>query len=259
MAIIFKDAPGGGGGGGDLFNMDLSSGAQSLAGFDAVSGSSEIGVSWSRSYSSTGGPSNGPYYRFTQLYDASQQNATPDGYGGNYYLGWGVDMGAGNVPSTGQSRFVRLRVRLGSTTNNRAINENDGSSPAVTRTKLFIFGDGDTGRTILELQGTPDQSTWDVRISRDGGSQGEVAVNIGDWINVQTETVCGAGGALKMWVNNNTYASPNVNATGLAMGAGQYRFFGLGYYTNRMVASDGVCLIDFGACEIGTTFSSTWN
>ncbi|WP_291988321.1 hypothetical protein [Luteitalea sp.] len=239
--------------GGVIFAADFSS-AVPLAGFDGVSGEAELGVTMSRTHLPTGGPSGGPAYRFTWLHDPAQVNAG-DGYGGEYYLGWGVDLGT--APTAGQSRFMRLRLRVVSGSNARTLDSSDGTASTVAM-KVFIMGDGASGRPILELLCNRDASVATLRPARDGAGYGDNTITIGSWASVQMEAVAGAGGALRLWINNNTYASPDEEQTGLSMGAATWDQFGCGYYSNRMIASDGSFGLELADLEVGTAFDAAW-
>ncbi len=244
------------GGGGDVFQADFSSGAQPNAGFAGVSGSAEHGVVITKTYTASGGPGGVPTYRYDYLHDASQLDVG-NGYGGEFYLGWGVDMGA--APGSGVARYIRLKFRVVSGSNCRAHDSFDGTSPVAMRTKLYILGDGASGRSIIDVECEPDASTYRIRMQRDGGTEGEVTgLGIGTAYNVQVEAVSGASGSLRIWVNNNTYGSPNAESLGLSMGAATWDQFGFGYYSNRMITSSGSFGLEYWAAEVGTTFDASW-
>lgn len=244
------------GSGGDLFTMDLSSGAVPTAGFDAVSGAGELGVSITKTHLPTGGPTGGGAYRFTWIYDAAQQDLA-NGWGGQFYYGWGVDMGT--APGSGVSRFVRFRLRVVAGSNCRGTDWSDGSGPAMVSAKLAILGDGASGRAILELRCFPDTTAYDIRPARDGAGYGTNGANIGDWVDIQMEAVSGASGLLRLWINNNVQGSPDEEQTGLSMGAATWNNFAAGYYCVNGIASDGTFAIDIGGMEVGTTFDASWH
>lgn len=244
------------GSGGDLFTMDLSSGAVPDAGFDGTAGDAELGVSITRTHLPTGGPTGGGAYRFTWIYDPTQQDA-PNGWGGQFYYGWGVNMGS--APGSGVSRFVRFRLRVVAGSNCRGTDWSDGSGPAMVSAKLAILGDGASGRAILELRCFPDTTAYEIRPARDGAGYGTNGANIGDWVDIQMEAVSGASGLLRLWINNNVQGSPDEEQTGLSMGAATWNNFAAGYYCVNGIASDGTFAIDIGGMEVGTTFDASWH
>jgi len=245
--------------GGDLFTMDMSSGAQSLAGFTGTSGDAELGVVVNRTYVAGAGPSGQAVYRFNFLHDAAQQNAGA-GWGGEHYLGWGADVGV--APAQGVTRYTRFRMRMGATNNYNALDSATGAA-GETIHKIVIIGDGNPGRTIVQVNGQPDD-TFALRGQLGGGSETEVLGLLRNtWYNVQVETVTGstaisADGSLKLWINNNTYASPSRSATGLVISAAGYDNVAFGYYNNRGIASDGVYSIDLTNFEYATAFDAGW-
>lgn len=244
------------GSGGDLFTMDLSSGAVPNAGFDGTSGDEELGVSITRTHLPTGGPTGGGAYRFEWIYDAAQQDA-PNGWGGQFYYGWGVDLGT--APGDGVSRFVRFKLRVVAGSNCRGTDWTDGSGPAMTSSKLVILGDGASGRMILELRCFPDTAAYELRPARDGGGYGTNTATIGDWVAIQMEGVTGASGLLRLWIDNNVQGSPDEEQTGLSMGAATWDQFAAGYYCVNGIASDGTFAIDIGGIEVSTTFDAGWS
>jgi hypothetical protein len=242
------------GGPGVIFAADFSASAVPNAGFDGVSGSDELGVTMTRTHLPTGGPSGGPAYRFDWVHDSAQNNAG-DGYGGEYYLGWGVDLGT--APGSGVARYIRLRLRVVAGSNGRTIDSLDGTDSTIAM-KVFILGDGASGRPILELRCFRDNPDYELRPARDGAGYGTNTATIGDWVSIQVEAVSGAGGSLKMWLDNNDYAAPDEVQTGLSMGAATWDQFGLGYYTNRMIASDGAFGVEYADVQVATEFDAGW-
>lgn len=247
--------------GADIFTMDVSAGAANLAGFDGTSGDGEIGVTMTRTHLPTGGPTGGGAYRFTWVHDASQNNAGA-GYGGEYYLGWGVDTGV--APSVGSLYYTRLRFRIVAGSTCAALDSADGTA-SYAGVKALIVGDGASGRTILEVRafpenwgGPPGPVTAEIRPAADGAGYGSFAITLGTWYSVQIETLTGAGGHLRLWGNNNVYASPDIEQTGLAMGAATYDQVGFGYYSNRMIASGASFGMEYSAFEVATTFDAGW-
>jgi hypothetical protein len=238
-----------------LFAMDTSGGAEPLAGFDGTSGDANLGVRVDRTLETSGGPTgSAAFYRFTFLYDATLAT-NPPFYGGEFYRGWGVDVGS--APSSGESRYTRIKFRVSG--NGRAIDQNTGEPNGHgMQDKLLIIGDGAAGRTILSVFADYDGSTFDIRTGRDAEAQISITLTRNVWYSLQICTVCGNGGSVTVWVNNNTEGSPDDTATGINMGASQYDQVAVGYYANRMIQSSGSYVTDVAAFAYGTTFDNTW-
>lgn len=240
-----------------LFQMDASAGAQSTAGFDAITGD-RYGITIARTYDGTGGPSGVPAYRFSWIHDPlNTVCGAPDFCGGEFDFGWYAD--TGTAPTSGQSRYARFAFRVVSGSNCEAKDSLDGTDPTRLIYKMIILGDGADGRTIVELRCDAPGTTFSVRLSQDGDGVGDVTgLTQGTWYYVQTQTVVGTGGSLRMWVNNDTEGSPDVVATGRDMGAAQYDLVGFGAYSNRQIGVDGIFAVDYSAFEYATTFDSAW-
>lgn len=239
-----------------LFQMDTSSGAAPLAGFDTTEGDAEVGVVVDRTRVAGAGPDGQDVYRFDFLHDASQLNVG-SAYGGEFYLGWFKDVGA--PPTAGDSRFARFRFKVSTATTFEAINSSTGASSQIIH-KLLILGDGATGRTIVSVHGDVASGTFELQVGRDGGGNLKFPGLLRNtWYDVQVETVTGGSGSITAWINNDTYASPDGTVTGLAMGAALYDWFAFGYYNNRMLAaSPAVYSIDLTDAVYATTFDSAW-
>lgn len=237
--------------------MDMSSGASPLAGFDEVEGLAEYGVVVNRTREVGAGPSGQDVYRFTFLHDASQMNSG-SAYGGEHYLGWTVDVGS--TPASGDSRFGRLRFKVSADSNLLAINSSSGADAQIIH-KIVIVADGGAARTIISLHGD-GLGGFTMQVGKNGEGNIHVdGLSVGTDYDLQWETRLHTSGSayLKVWINNNTYASPTGTATGLTMSPASYNLFSVGFYNNRMLASDGVYVIDLCDAEYGTAFDATWS
>lgn len=239
-----------------IFAMDMSAGAVPLAGYDGISGPGELGIVVNRTYLPTGGPSGQPAYDFDHIYSAAQDNPA-NGWGGEYYVGWGVTRGG--IPAAGESRFLRFRFRIRPDANFGAIDSQDGSQ-VLTQHKLFILADGGTTRTILSVHGWPG-NTFEMQLGRNG--EGNIHTgNIllpGVWYHVQTETnISSPNGYLRLWINNNNFASPNFQATGISFLPANYNFLGFGYYNNRMTSATGIYGLRMLDAIYDDAFDNTW-
>lgn len=229
------------------------------AGFDNVIGGSELGVSISKTHLPAGGPAGDGAFRFTWIYDAAQQNATPDYWGGEFYYGW-TETGR-TAPSNGDNRYARFHFRVLSGSNCLAINSLDGGQPEPMRTKILIVGDGGDGRTIASIECTNGVGTYDLYLQNDGGTVGiESGLAFDTWYSVQVRTLISSvgSGSMSMWLNNDTFGSPDQTQGSLTTGTTTYDTVGLGYYSNRNVTSSGTFSMEFAKLEYADTFDASW-
>lgn len=256
MVVVFGTVASNASPGGDLFEMDMSSGAQTLAGFDSER-TSDSGVTFTKSYQATGGPGGTPAYRITSLHDAAQAATGASVFwGGEYYSGWNVDVGA--APASGDTRYTRFYVRVLGGSNFRFINSQDGTQPEPGGCKLIIVGDGESGRTIVETNGDPDVGSYSLRLARDGGNYGTYSASLDTWYAIQVRTVTGPSGSVAMWVNNDDVNSPDFDSGSTSMGFAAYDGIGFGYYQNRMVTNTGTYTYELAGLQYATAFDPAW-
>lgn len=246
-----------------LFSMDYSASADPNAGWTAESTS--LGP-FTRTRVASGGPAGQDAYDLAQYYSPTFR---PEFFGGQFRWGW-----AGNVetsdPARGVARFYRFRLRFSATTNFRGIDWGDGTSPSSMTNKLLMVGDGGAEsrcRVIVEYRGVPDAGNLlRLRINIDGGVD---AVDTGPWplntwLNVQIEAKSSTNmstpdGYFRMWVNNNSYASPSANRPTITLSQANWRFVRLGAYASNGLMADGVHTIRLADFQAAESFDSGWN
>jgi len=250
-------------GGDNLFTMDVSSGAQSLAGFDSIRDAAELGVSINRTYEASGGPSGQGAYRWDYIHDPAQQDA-PNAWGGQFYYGWQVD--TGSAPAQGSVRYVRWRMKFSASTNFRSVSWDDGSTPSAFQNKLIIHADGEaSSRTIISYLSQDDQATWDLIIGKGGGNEVlHTGLAKNTWYNMQVRIQSGSSAPATdaiyaLWVNNNVFASPTESATGFALETTGGDQWGVGYFSNHNISATGIVSWTITNVEIGPTFRTDWN
>jgi hypothetical protein len=155
--------------------------------FDSVFGESdiELGNEVVLTPNATGGPQNRPYVRYT----IDNTPKTEFGYG------WAKENPYPGL-TTGQSLFIRW--------SHRWIDDYD-------QTQKFISVVAQE-RNILVFQ--PWESTIALRSAQDGGLDCQTAEIplLDQWIDAQWEIRFGDSGYVKIWYNNNDYASPDAQA-----------------------------------------------
>ncbi len=246
-----------------LFTMDLSSGAQEHAGWDAITGTGDRPAKWDMAFVTNGWASGLNGYRLFQNY-------TGEGapfYGGQFSWGWYTFVAAGD-PARGVARYYRWRQRFSSTTNFQAA---DPVAPSLVSNKILMVGNTCTDapcRVIVNYVGDP---CWcrasHLRIQIDGGENPGTTpftIPVNTDLNIQVEIVTAttgssANGGYKLWMNNNTYASPDATVQRIQLNPDNHRLVALGAYENGGLYVTGVHEFMVGGFEVATTFDSAWN
>lgn len=183
--------------------------------------------------------------------DAFQVTWTPGAGVSEFYLGHNVEL---SDFSAGTSRFFRWFEYHASSNNYRA---GDGGGMIIKRLLLGIAGD----RMILNTNGTRDGSP-DIQAIFDGTVS---VLNMADftkgtWHAIQVEVVFGTTPVIKVWIDNDTYASPSGSITNDPDTATEadngYTDFGM--YSNDSLDATGLVQIKDSAFRVATTFDSSW-
>ena len=219
-------------------------------------------ASWSRAALSGGGYGGADALKLTQIYNNDGQ------FGGDF--GWGNNLDTGADPGQGATRFFRFRVKWDTNPDFQCRDQGDGSDIPYCKIKLVIFGTSCTGghcRVIVTSESAvPDNDTVKFYLAVDGG---DFQVQTGfyaseDWLHIQVEadsatTVSSNDGNMKIWVNNDTYASPTTTSANIDLETGDgWDAVRVGAYVNQGLQADGAQNIIISHFEIATTFDSTW-
>jgi hypothetical protein len=231
-----------------LFRMDTSTAAWPEAGFPWTV-ADEIESRWSRQLVPGAGPQGQNVAQLTELPGAPQH-------------GWGWHGHVVPDLAQGGTRFYRWRHRVTAASNCLHTPSN----------KLLIIGQGCQGgrcRVIVQPKCNP-QRMVQYNFQIDGGvyqMETGYVYPVGTWLNVQLETrtsstESAADGALRLWVNNNNYASPTIQNTGLQLSSGgtesSYIIFG-GYNNAGDVPSGSTNVQQYTDFQIATTFDGAWS
>jgi hypothetical protein len=248
-----------------VFEMDYSSGAADLAGWNAGPDEAAYATGeMTTSRQAAIGPASEDGYRHTMV-----TPGTPPG--GNFSFGWRTDFGSVAPFAYGDSVFFRFKYRHPSGVNGRYYNE-EGVLTESGAVKVIIANDGSsstTSRFILtthvENYGTP-QYFW--RLQKGGGvDSGDSATYNVDtsWHALQLElqyssSANAADGAYRLWRDNTTQGSPTIAVTGIVLNADvNPGYIQWGAYANRNVYSDGVYGRDECAFAIADAFTAGWS
>jgi hypothetical protein len=208
----------------------------------------------------TGGPSGQPCIEIAQLSALGQSD-----FGGQFV--WGHDVVLASPPS---SYFLRFRLRVNAPasgkTNFRGASWSAGGGVVRSRNKFIIVGG--SPRWIINLDGRLSAETdngqtfaagqWNWEVIQDGsGPTLSPGYNTGTWYNVQMEIDNVGSPRIKIWMNNMVYASPVLTHTA-AGGPSNPGYFGLGYFNNDGLQTDGQYTYRHADLEVGSTFSTTW-
>ena len=205
------------------FTMDMSAGAQSLAGWPDVRNDEAgipvfYGTIWDMTYDATGGPDGIPIYRQRHIGGSA---------GSGFYSGWqtttaGDALCSENIPTQGVSRFGRLIFRYVPTNNFRC-----GGPGTNCNFKVIIHADScandsnggnNACRAILELRGQSSVGLYAMRLAIGGGDIPATTGTVyepGTWYWIQYEmdsstTTSSADGCFKIWINNQDYGNPTA-------------------------------------------------
>lgn len=215
-----------------------------------------------RTHLPTGGPGGGPAWEFRQRYAPQVE-----GYGGEFYWGWNGHIEATDPPQ-GARRFYRWRLYFDPATNWRGLYWQDGRDITITN-KILMVGDGcgrNRCRIIVSYRGRPDGQTAGIRVALDGGDSPtpEVTLGKGQWLDLQIEadsstTTSSNDGAFKIWLNNNNYAQPTAQITGIQLNPVNWRYVFLGAYNNNGLAADGVQTFRVAGFTASAGFDAAWH
>ena len=231
-------------------------------GADSLGNETHLNVFWSRSYQTGVGPNGEDAYRITHI-------GTTDTAQEYYHMGlhWGV-------PAVGQNtcRYFREMIRF-----NAPIDWNDDAGGRFGMKHVMWGQDGtnDSSRGIYNLRSDltvpgdvhePSQVLIRVEKNVDGGNTRTDVHDLtsATWYYVQIEmctsvTSGSSDASIKVWVNNNTYASPTAqNGAGFAWPALDLNLVRLGFYGESLGVS-GDAQYDIAKFEYDDQFSTNWN
>lgn len=257
MGIFFVRSADGGGGGTIIDSLDYSIAATS-SNNGWTPRSVDHGVKWTQSRVAGGGPQGQDCYEIDQIPDTS---GSPP-YGGDFSYGHGKTI---TPHLNGASRFYRWRMRYASTCDFNALDISTGASEQVVVNKFLIVGDSSILNSRFIVQGDAQPTIgWLLSIQIDGGvptPTPRYALDV--WKDVQIELIYSsaldvADGGFKIWMDENTYASPTASRTGIVMNRPASGSLSWGYM-NRGLASGAVHTWRHADFTIATAFHGTWN
>lgn len=208
-------------------------------------------IHYTNSASATGGPGNRSWLRQTHhVAEVHEQ----------YYHGW-EKLGLASL-SQGQSRFFRWRLRVGAGFNATGVED-------AWTSKFIIWGDGQVdGSERIMVHVAPRFVAEDFHISLGENISSErtpdYELTKGSWqsiqMEVQTSTTSSTDdGEFRVWINNDTYASPTEDFVGVSLNAEAMDNFRFGFYCNATLATGGECVLDFAQIQVATFFDDAWH
>lgn len=164
-------------------------------------------------------------------------------------------------PATGVARYYRY-YEWHHASNNFAAQNQDGSSSVVWRLKRMIIGNGGGGNRVI-INSNAEAGAVHVEGIIDGSSVGSSGdMSLGAWHAIQIEVIYNSPGSstIKVWVDNDTYASPTFTVTYAATIPTNSGTVGFGRYSNHRLRTSGDQFIyREAAFSVASTFSSSWN
>jgi hypothetical protein len=231
----------------DIFTADYSS---DLGNWGSQSGTTTYRI---QARVATAGP---------QSLDAFEVARVSDVYDGQHYSGHDISL---SNYAQGVSRFYRWYEWHDPDNNyncntQEAIPEYNG----ILRHKRIILGDnggGSAQRMILNVdvdRGGTALPYIGVIFDGDAATEtGTFAKNT--WVAIQAEVRWSATASyIKVWLNNDTYASPTITHTVGAKTPSGNGYTGFGFYTNNGSEVGGIHTWRDAAFRVATTFDSAW-
>lgn len=237
-----------------FFSMNYSSSAYPNAGWTAW----PTNASWSRTLLTGAGPSGQNVAELRQL-----PNPGGGDFGGQFNWGWSGNIEASDPPA-GAKRYYRWRMYFTPESNFQGLAWGDGNAGDITN-KLLLVGQGCSAepcRVILTYRtDRANQRVGYFRLQIDGGAQlvDTGAYPKGQWLNVQVELTAGSAGGYKIWINNNNYASPTAQKTGIQLNSQNWKYVWFGGFNNDGLQSGGIHTYRQTDFQAATTFDSNWN
>lgn len=241
-------ASGGGGGGegpavGELFSTRWST---ELGGFDTYVGDESEGTDYARSLVTNGGPGGAVNAARLALI-----------VGGAAEDNWGWRVTIANQ-TNGVPRYFAFYVKPAATNNYVAAD----SGRVINKT--LILGDSGTGaRMILNVQGILNGGPQ-ISCIFDGldppldTNEVTSPYTDGEWISIQMEVTFGSGSAgIKIWINNDTYASPDLETSSGSFTNTASGEISLGSYHNDSITTGGVFTHDYSHFDVSASFDNT--
>lgn len=265
----------GGGGVGVIFSEPFT--AADFPNYEGTAMSTD--ARWTRSALTGDSPVSGDSIQYEHL------SSGIGSFGGDYGFGTNYDLSSlsASFPAQGGNLYLRWRFKISSDTNWQGRDQSDGSDVNYIRTKTVMWpnaGDDSTGMRVVihtENQNSPITGQYLFRLGSGSTNwQTLYSWTRGSWYHLQVEiktstTTLASDGELRLWVNNNTYASPTqqkngsggtlVNAvTGqdLRMSTFVGGNLRIGAYENNGLQSDGIHKQHFANFEVATEFDPDW-
>lgn len=157
-------------------------------------------------------------------------------------------------PSNGVARYYRYYEW------HHASNTFTANGSVVWRLKRMIIGDGGGGDRVI-INSNAEAGAIHLEGIIDGSSVSSSGnMSLGTWHAVQIEVIYNASptaSTVKVWLDNDTYASPTFTVTHVAAVPSNNGVVGYGRYSNHTLAS-GQYIFREAAFRVATTFDSNW-
>lgn len=174
---------------------------------------------------------------------------------------WGFDAPVEAAFPTEASRFLRMRFRMLSGNDYRAVSWADGTSARCV--DKFILLGGGTGRWIINAEGEAENATtWGWSLQIDGGVHKVERFGLvnGQWYSIQLELRYGSSACAKLWIDDMSYAAPWLQTSAFAQAPpAQYsNSWRIGGFNNNGLQVGGQFSLEHAELEIGTNFDPNW-
>jgi hypothetical protein len=253
-------------GGEILFAHDYTIGAYPNAGWGSARSDNQA---ITRSFLSAGCSDGSDAVRHTMAYYDGTVTGGGTTYGGDFHFG-NDNTSLLDWDTWGESFFYRGRWRFSAGTDFDGRDQGDGSAGSLWRIKVALFGNNSTvsdSRIIPGFEGYPLAGGgiyWQYyvgiedQITRTGNE-----TIMGDWFDFQVEFRYSSApdvedGWVKIWINNNTYESPDGVDTTVRLNLPDTETISQGYINNG-IANGSELVFDHCGIEIGTEFDATWH
>ncbi len=172
-----------------------------------------------------------------------------------FYMGWGT-----SIPqvSTGESRYIRLRMRIVSPVNPSGVGD-------LWTDKFIILGDGSdsSSRVIVELRPNMQDNGLETRIQKNiAGDEARtplLPLPADQLLSLQFEARSGSSGRVAVWLNNNNYGSPSRTSPNFNLPASAWNNIRVGYYSNASLSSSGRITFELTDVQIDDQFDPNWS
>lgn len=254
-------AGGGGGGTSPLFEMNISSGASPSYGWSGGQVVPDNAI-WTYTFRSGGGPGG------RNAVEISRENRSTCPGVGNQPGKFGYfGTGESPAPGGGVSRFYRLYMRVETGSVFAFYDWSDCSNGNGGDKVIEVQNGSANGRAILHSgyqDDTPALWRWMLEFS-DATTDTGFIYALNTWYAIQMEIHWSTNGSTadgyaKVWVNNDTYASPTLQVLNeIAPAEANQAEINFGYYSNYWLRSGGSLVKRIGAFEYDDAFDSSWH